>query len=45
MLPRLWDPGGASSTPNVPRDQSRALAPSRYPYAPRTGHLVNLPSL
>ena len=45
MLPRLWDPGGARSTSNVPRDRSRALAPSRYPYAPCTGHLVNLPSL
>ena len=45
MLPRLWDLGGVRSTPNVPRDQSRALAPSRYPYTPDTGHLVNLPSL
>ena len=45
MLPRLWDPGGVRSSPNVPRDRSRALAPSRHPYAPCTGHLVNLPSL
>ena len=45
MLPRLWDPGGVSSSPNVPRDQSRALAPSRYPYALPTGYLVNLPNL
>ena len=28
MLPRLWDPGGVRPTPNVPRDQSRTLAPS-----------------
>ena len=42
VLPRLWDPGGVSSSPNVPRDRSRALAPSRYPYAP---HSVNLPNL
>ena len=45
VLPRLWDPGGVRSSPNVPRDRSRALAPSRYPYGPRMGHLVNLPSL
>ena len=45
VLPRLWDPGGVRSTPNVPRDQSRIIAPSRYPYAPCTGHLVNLTSL
>ena len=48
MLPRLWDPGGVRSTPNVPTmylDQSRSLAPSRYPYAPHKGHLVNLTSL
>ena len=45
MLPRLWDPGGVRSSPNVPRDQSRALAPSRYPYGPHTGYLVNLPTL
>ena len=44
MLPRLWDRGGARSTNNVPRD-SLPLAPSRYPYAPSMGHLVNLPSL
>ena len=31
VLPRLWDPGGVSSTPSVPRDQSRTLTPSRYP--------------
>ena len=45
VLPRLWDPGGVSSSPNVPRDQSRALAPSRYPYALLTGYVVNLPDL
>ena len=45
MLPRLWDPGGVRPTPNVPRDQSRTLAPFRYPYAPYKGHLVNLTSL
>ena len=45
MLPRLWDPGGVRSSPNVPRYRSSALAPSRYPYAPRTGYLVNLPIL
>ena len=45
VLPRLWDPGGVSSSPNVPRDQSRALAPSRYPYTPCMGYLVNLPNL
>ena len=45
VLPRLWDPGGGRPTPNVPRDQSRTLAPSRYPYAPYKGHLVNLASL
>ena len=45
MLPRLWDPGGVRSSPNVPRDQSRALAPSRYPYGPCMGYLVNLPNL
>ena len=39
------DPGGVRSSPNVPRDRSRALAPSRYPYATRTGHLVDLPNL
>ena len=26
VLPRLWDPGGVRSSPNVPRDPSRALA-------------------
>ena len=45
VLPRPWDPGGVRSTPNVPRDQSRTIAPSKYPYAPRKGHLVNLTSL
>ena len=45
MVPRLWIPGGVRSPPNVPRDRSSALAPSRYPYAPCTGHLVNLPNL
>ena len=45
VLPRLWDPGGVSSSPNTPRDQSRTIAPSRYPYALLTGYLINLPSL
>ena len=45
VLPRLWDPGGVSSSPNVPRDRSRALAPSRYPYILLMGYLVNLPTL
>ena len=45
VLPGLWDPGGVRSPPNVPRDRSKTLAPSRYPYAPRTGHLVDLPNL
>ena len=45
VLPRLWDPGGVRSTSNDPMDQSRTLAPSRYPYAPCKGHLVNLTSL
>ena len=45
VIPRLWDPGGVSSSPNAPRDQSRTIAPSRYPYGPRTGYLVNLPNL
>ena len=45
MLPMLWDPGGVSSSPNTPRDQSRTIAPSRYPYALLTGYLINLPSL
>ena len=45
MLPRLWDPGGVISSPNAPRDQSRTIAPSRYPYGPRMGYLVNLPYL
>ena len=48
VLPRLWDPGGVRSTPDVPRknlDQSRSLAASRYPYAAHMSHLVNLTSL
>ena len=45
VRPRLWDPGGARSIPSVPGDQSRGLAPSRYPYAPCKGHLVYLTSL
>ena len=45
MLPRLWDPGGVSSSPNTPRDQSRTIAPSRYPYTLLTGYLIYLPSL
>ena len=45
VLPRLWDPGGVSSSANTPRDQSRTIAPSRYPYALLTGYLINLPSL
>ena len=45
MLPRLWDPGGVSSSPNTPRDQSRTIAPSRYPYPLPTGYLINLPNL
>ena len=45
MLPRLWNPGGVRSSNNVPRDRSRALAPSRYSYAPHTGHLVDLSNL
>ena len=45
VLPRLWDPGGVRSTPNVPRVRSRTLAPSRYPYPPCKGNLVDLTSL
>ena len=45
VLPRLWDPGGVSSSPNAPRDQSRTIAPYRYPYGPCTGYLANLPYL
>ena len=45
VLPRLWDPGGVSSSPNTPRDQSRTIAPSRYPYAILTGYLIHRPSL
>ena len=45
VLPRLWDPGGVSSTANTPRDLSRTIAPSRYPNALPLGYLVTLPSL
>ena len=45
VLPRLRDTGGVSSSPNTPRELSRTIAHSRYPYALLTGHLVNLPSL
>ena len=45
VLPRLWDPGGVSSSANTPRDLSRTIAPSRYPYALLTGYLIHLPSL
>ena len=45
VLPRLWDPGGVSSSLNTPRDLSRTIAPSRYPNALLTGYLINLPSL
>ena len=45
MLPRLWDPGGVSSSPNTPRDLSSTIAPSRYPYVLLTGYLIYLPSL
>ena len=48
VLPRIWDPGGVRSMPNVPTmplDRCRSLAPSRYPYTPHKGHLVNLTSL
>ena len=45
VLPRLWYPGGVSSSVNTPRDLSRTIAPSRYPYALLTGYLINLPSL
>ena len=45
VLPRLWDPGEVSSSPNTPRDLSRTIAPSRYPYALLTGYLVSLPNL
>ena len=45
VLSRLWDPGGVRSSPNAPRDRSRAFTPSRYPYGPCTGYLVNLPNL
>ena len=37
VLPRLWDPGGVSSSANTPRDLSRTIAPSRYPNALRMG--------
>ena len=45
VLPRLWDPGGVSSSANTPRVLSRTIAPSRYPNALLTGYLVTLPSL
>ena len=45
VLPRLWDPGGGSSSPNTPRDLSRTIAPSRYPNALLTGFLVSIPNL
>ena len=45
VLLRIWDPGGASSSANTPRDLSRTIAPSRYPNALLTGYLINLPSL
>ena len=45
VLPRLWDPGGVSSSASTPRDLSRTIAPSRYPNALLTGYLINLPSL
>ena len=45
MLPRLWDPGGVSSSANTPRDLSRTIAPSRYPNKLPTGYLATLPSL
>ena len=45
VLPRLWDPGGVSSSANTPRDLSRTIAPSRYPNALLMGYLVTLPSL
>ena len=38
-------PWGVRSPPNVPRDRSSALAPSRYPYEPHMGHLVDLCNL
>ena len=44
-LPRLWDPGGVSSSANTPSDLSRTIAPSRYPNTLLTGYLINLPSL
>ena len=45
VLQSLWDPGGVSSSANTPRDLSRTIAPSRYPYALLTGYLISLPSL
>ena len=45
VLPRLWDPGGVSSSANTPRDLSRTIAPCRYPNALLMGYLFNLPSL
>ena len=43
--PRLWDPGGVSSSANTPRDLSRSIAPSRYPNDLLMGYLVYLSSL
>ena len=45
VLPRLWDPGGVSSSPNTPRDLSRTIAPSRFPYTLLTGYLASQPNL
>ena len=45
VIPRLWDPGGVSSSANIPRDLSRTIAPSRYPNALLMGYLINLPTL
>ena len=45
VLPRLWDPGGVSSSAYTPRDLSRTIAPSRYPNALLMGYLIILPSL
>ena len=45
VLPRLWDPGGVSSSATTPRDLSRTITPSRYPNALLTGYLIDLPSL
>ena len=45
VLPRLWDPGGVSSSANTPRDLSRTIAPSRYPNTLLTEYLATQPSL